>query len=329
MQNKLACTIQKYRHVCDYMEIRVEDYESRAIQIRTGDTQVKDSREKGGNVRVLKKGAWGFASFNDLDLLDDFAEKAIKQTEKADITGAMLTSVPSVFELVKIEPVVDPGKFSLKDKIKLLNGYNEIVLNHNRNLIKNSIIFYNEEFKKKYLITSEETYIEQEILDTGICVVALATKDNFTQMGPVSRGSSDDFSVCENLEEDIKRACTLAIEHLEAVPVKSDTYTVICDQEVAGVFVHEAFGHNCEGDNYKNKDLQKEMAIGRVLGGEILNIYDTGLDKGCRGYIKYDDEGVKSEKNLSCKRRNTVRQTSYKGNICTHGGESHRFGKSH
>ncbi|MEQ8221088.1 MAG: TldD/PmbA family protein [Candidatus Eremiobacterota bacterium] len=294
MQNRLACIIKKYRQACDYMEIRVEDYENRSIQIRTGDTQIKDSTEMGGNVRVLKKGAWGFASFNDLDLLDDFAEKSIKQTEKAGNTGVMMTSVPSVFELVKIEPV--PGKFSLKDRIKLLNSYNEIVLNHNRNLIKNSIVFYNEEFKKKYFITSEETYIEQETLDTGICVAAVATKDNFTQMGSVSRGSSNSFSVCENLEEDVKAACKQAIEHLEAVPVKSGTYSVICDQEVAGVFVHEAFGHNCEGDNYKNEDLEREMAPGRVLGGIILIIYDTGLDKGCRGYVKYDDEGVRSEK---------------------------------
>ncbi len=133
MQNRLACIIKKYRQACDYMEIRVEDYENRSIQIRTGDTQIKDSMEMGGNVRVLKKGAWGFASFNDLDLLDDFAEKAIKQAEKAGNTGTMLTSVPSVFELVKIEPV--PGKFSLKDRIKFLNSYNKIVLNYNRKLI--------------------------------------------------------------------------------------------------------------------------------------------------------------------------------------------------
>jgi TldD protein len=42
--------------------------------------------------------------------------------------------------------------------------------------------------------------------------------------------------------------------------------------------------------------MEKEMAPGRVLGGKILNIYDTGLDKGCSGYVKYDDEGVRSEK---------------------------------
>ena len=38
------------------------------------------------------------------------------------------------------------------------------------------------------------------------------------------------------------------------------------------------------------------MQLGTEMGSRILNIYDSGTVEGARGYLKYDDEGVKTEK---------------------------------
>jgi len=109
--------------------------------------------------------------------------------------------------------------------------------------------------------------------------------------------------VCSSdLEGEVEKACKDAITHLDIPAVKSGTYTVICNPEVAAVFAHEAFGHTCEGDKYKNEAMKKELATGRAIASKILNIYDTGLDEGCRGYLKYDDEGVKTEKTYLIKK---------------------------
>ena len=62
---------------------------------------------------------------------------------------------------------------------------------------------------------------------------------------------------------------------------------------LAGVFIHEAFGHLSEGDNvYEDPNLQKVMVFGRDFGVANLNVSDSGLIEGVRGYIPYDDEGV-------------------------------------
>ncbi|HBS92590.1 MAG TPA: TldD/PmbA family protein, partial [Firmicutes bacterium] len=64
-----------------------------------------------------------------------------------------------------------------------------------------------------------------------------------------------------------------------------------------GIFAHEAFGHLSESDFvYENPNLQAVMKLGTKFGGEFLNIFDTGLEIGARGYLKYDDEGVATEK---------------------------------
>jgi len=296
MQSLLTDTIKKYKHLCDYMEIRVEDIKKNVITIKTRDTQVRDSREAGGNVRVLIKGGWGFTSFNNLELLDEFAKKAINQAKMLGNGKSLLASVPYVVDRVKVKPLTDPRGISLKDKIEIFENYNRIILNYEKKLIKNSYVSFKEEFKRKYFANSEGTYIDQEFLDITFALTGFATKNGISQHGYVTKGSSNDFNICRGLEAEVEKACKDAITHLDIPAVKSGTYTVICDPEVAAVFAHEAFGHTCEGDKYKNEDMKKELATGRAIASKILNIYDTGLDEGCRGYLKYDDEGVKTEK---------------------------------
>jgi len=68
---------------------------------------------------------------------------------------------------------------------------------------------------------------------------------------------------------------------------------VVLDPVIAGVFVHEAFGHLSESDFvYENDRLKDVMVLGRRFGGEHLNIVDGAAVPGLRGSYKYDDEGV-------------------------------------
>ena len=66
---------------------------------------------------------------------------------------------------------------------------------------------------------------------------------------------------------------------------------------LGGTFVHEAFGHMSEADDYMdNEQMKNHFSYGKVLGSPLLNIFDSGIDRGSRGYLIYDDEGVKTEK---------------------------------
>lgn len=296
MQDRLNDVINKFKNLCDYMEIRVEDFEGTKITVKTGDTQVRRSSELGGNVRVLIKGAWGFSSFNSLSLLNEFAEKAISQAKRTGKGKSFLAPVPPVIASVKAEMVSDHRSLPLREKVKIFECYNNLILNYDRKKIKNSDIFYMDQFIRKFLATSDGTYIEQELPLLGTSIVPLASRDGITSKPHVSAGSTNDFSICRNLENQIEETCKLSINFLDAPKVKSGKYTVICDSFLNGTLVHEAFGHNCEADKYKNKKIRKEMEPGKELGSKILNIYDTGLITGNPGSFTYDDEGVKTEK---------------------------------
>jgi TldD protein len=72
---------------------------------------------------------------------------------------------------------------------------------------------------------------------------------------------------------------------------------VILDPVLAGVFVHEAFGHLSEADFlYENERMREIMVLGRRFGGPHLNIVDGAAVLGLRGSYKYDDEGTPATK---------------------------------
>ncbi|MFC1956662.1 TldD/PmbA family protein, partial [Chloroflexota bacterium] len=88
-----------------------------------------------------------------------------------------------------------------------------------------------------------------------------------------------------------------AVALLSAPQAKGGEYTVVLDPVLAGVFVHEAFGHLSESDFvYENAQLRKIMTLGRQFGSEHLNIVDSAAQPGLRGSYKYDDEGVPATK---------------------------------
>jgi TldD protein len=88
-----------------------------------------------------------------------------------------------------------------------------------------------------------------------------------------------------------------AVNLLKAPQVKGGEYTVVLDPILAGVFVHEAFGHLSESDFvYENDKLRELMKLGKQFGVEKLNIVDSAAEPDLRGSYKYDDEGTPSVK---------------------------------
>jgi TldD protein len=85
---------------------------------------------------------------------------------------------------------------------------------------------------------------------------------------------------------------------LKAPKVAGGEYTVILDPVLAGVFIHEAFGHLSEADHiYAEPRLQELMAVGKKFGGPDLNVKDgaTVPTPTLRGSYLYDDEGVQGQ----------------------------------
>ena len=290
----LAAELKKRR--ADYLEARFEENQSSHITYRgKGLESIGRSTASGGNVRALIKGGWGFTSFNELDKLPDRVSLALEQAQSASSSKSQLAPVEPAVDSIPSGVTRNPVTIPLAEKKRRLDEYNEIIWSIPQ--IKTSTVGYSDSRKKVIFLNSEGSFITQERADVALRLTAIAARDSEVQQVGLSLGSRGEFNAIEGLHEKVREMSRNAVALLAAPQVKGGEYTVVLDPILAGVFVHEAFGHLSESDFvYENDQLRELMKLGKQFGVEQLNIVDSAAEPGLRGSYKYDDEGVRSVK---------------------------------
>ncbi len=159
--------------------------------------------------------------------------------------------------------------------------------------IATTSVRYGDSAQRVILATSEGTLLEQAWVDMEMRFAATARNGETVQTGRETTGSRKAFEDLVGLDAQVRSAAQRAVDSLALPPVKGNTYTVVIDPILSGLFVHEAFGHLSEADMaYENPDLLEVMSIGRRFGSDELQIYDGAAPAGHRGSYFYDDEGT-------------------------------------
>jgi TldD protein len=276
-----------------YVDIRLEEGESSRISYRGRELEdIGRTSSLGGNVRALAGGGWGTVSFNDISQLKEKVAEAVQQARLVTDEKVELAPVEPIVDRVKANVKKYPDSVPLADKKNLLEEYNNIIWAAGPS-IQTSVVRYGDTHRTIYFASSEGAYIEQERVDVSMVALAIAREGANVQQGFLSVGSASDYGAMEGLHDRVKAATDHAILLLTAEPVKGGEYTIVLDPEMAGVFVHEAFGHLSEADHvYENDRLRELMVLGKRFGGDQLNILDGAAVPDLRGSYKYDDEGV-------------------------------------
>jgi TldD protein len=291
---QLAEALNKYN--ADYIEAHLEESQSSYITYRGRELEsIGRTTVIGGNVRALVRGGWGFVSFNNLDELPGKVELAVKQAELVGKGESRLAAIEPVVDTVPSKIEKNPVAMPLAEKKQLLDEYNDIIWRTPK--LQTSMIGYGDSRKKVIFLSSSGSYIEQERTNITLRLTAVATEGNEVQQTGLSLGSSGDFSLILGLQQPVEQMAQHAVELLSAPQVKGGEYTVVLDPVLAGVFVHEAFGHLSEADFvYENDHLRRIMTLGKKFSSSELDIVDSAATPGLRGSYKYDDEGVPATK---------------------------------
>jgi TldD protein len=291
---ELTSTLKKYH--TEYVEAHLEESRSSHISYRGRMLEsIGKASAIGGNIRAQVRGGWGFTSFNSLENLEDKIKLAIKQAELAGRSANYRDEASPVVDRVPFQITRNPLDMPLSQKKDRLDRYNDIIWQSPG--LKTSVMRYADSHKKTIYINSEGSYIQQERADITLGLSAVASDGSEVQQSNLSLGSRGDFSTIENLDDEVAEMVQRAVALLAAPQVKGGEYTVILDPVLAGVFVHEAFGHLSEADFvYENQQMRQLMVLGKRFGGQHLNIVDGAAVPGLRGSYKYDDEGVAASK---------------------------------
>ena len=298
MQEQLQKAIAPYRDAVDYVEIRVEQSEQTAISFRGEQLDAVDrSLSLAGGIRACHQGGWSFVTFNGLAELQDRIEAAISQARLVGKDTTSLAPLEPIQDYVAVELGRDPRGLSLLEKRQLIAEYNRLLLEYDPR-IQTTMVGYRDRFGINYFVNSTGSCIVQERLDISARFGAIARGDEgIVRQGFESVHSRSDYDALVGIEERVLGAAKRAVTQLEAKSVKGGQHTVVLDPYLAGVFIHEAFGHLSEADFvYENPRMQELLTLGKPMAIPQLNVIDDATLPGLPGTLHYDDEGVPAQR---------------------------------
>ena len=299
-KNRLTELIKVYGDRVDFLTIRLEQAEETNIFLRRSKIEtLSESIALGGQVRACYRGGWGFAAFNDLDNLIARIEEAIAAARAIGESETVLAEIAPIQTICRV-PLVgsDPREITLADKKALCDRYS-LLLQEYDPCLTTTTVSYSDSSQQVIIVNSEGSAIEQSWTDMEMRFSATARKDDLIQTGRETTGSRRAYEDLTDLDERVTGSAQRAVDALSLPKIKGDTYTVVIDPILTGLFVHEAFGHLSEADMaYENPDLLEVMSMGKRFGTEELQIFDGAAPIEAednyihRGSYFYDDEGT-------------------------------------
>ncbi len=293
-KNLLSDFITRYSSQVDYLIVRLEAAEGTDILLRGDKVEtLSEGISFGGQIRACHQGGWGMSSFNQLATIAERIEEAIAAARIVGEEETQLAPIAAVQVSCQL-PLTgsDPRQIPLAKKKELCDHYTEILKSVDARITTTSVR-YGDSAQRIILASSEGTFIEQSWVDLEMRFAATARDGDTVQTGRETTGSRKAYEDLTDLDEQVRSAAQRAVAALSLPPVKGNTYTVVIDPILSGLFVHEAFGHLSEADMaYENPELLEVMSIGRRFGPKELQIFDGAAPAGHRGSYFYDDEGT-------------------------------------
>ena len=305
MIDRLTAALARSR--ADFTEIRVERTWSTAVTFRGRRLEsATQSEDQGGFVRALTAGCgWGVASFTSLDRLDAMVARATELSRAIRLDQSTrpirLAKVAPNQAEVAVDLDGDVRGVPLAEKKRLIEAYNGAMLAVSDRVV-DTLATYRDEVSEYWYVNSEGTILHELRPEVTLSGTAVARRDGTIEKGLESIGLRRGWHSVQDRVAGFRRAAERAVRLLDAPMVKGGTYPVILDPELAGVFIHEAFGHLSEADFvYENPQAREMMTLGRRFGKPVLNVGDNGAAVGLRGTLPFDDEGTPTQDTILIK----------------------------
>ena len=274
----------------EFYDIRILQGSRTRIILDNGKLEeIAEAPFEGAAVRALSRGAWGFVTSDNVDDLGEEIDLARRIARKIDRQEdlELARAPPGKSQVVAVKK--DPRNLSLDEKVALLR---EIENAAKVKGVSSTQAVYSEMNLLLHYKSSEGLDLESRMTRMGFFISAVAHRNGVYQTDGEGRSGVGGLEIFDR-QDPIALAREVgetAVALLDAGAPKGGSYPVILDQELAGVFVHEAVGHATEGDIILEGDSCLEGKLGQKIGSELVTVKDDpSLMQ--NGYYPFDDEG--------------------------------------
>lgn len=283
-----------------YRDIRYENNSDESIFIQDGRvSRISKTGSRGAHFRILANGGMAVMSSTDLKKIVDSRDELINDARiSASSKQRKIIFEPqaAIIDNTVIESQKNPLAVTMEEKLALLNEYCTFISSRIEAVTMSAS--YKQEYTKKHFANSEGSAISQEQLYSSMTFnVYIKTDLGDMQNLSVTLGGNDNYMSMVGMHDVLENYVSDLSELKGAAPIPGGRFNVILNPQLAGVFIHEAFGHLSEAEHiYYSDDLKKNLKIGKPIGPAHLSVIDDPSIKGVPGYYKYDDEGIPGKK---------------------------------
>ncbi len=285
----------------DFVEVRRERSETTTIRMIDGVVrELSRGSEFRISVRALYKGGWGLGVASSLAKLKDAVKDAV---ELAKLSSKWAEHIepewPSFRGRYEVKAQKPAWEVSTSEKVELIQEQDKQARKMDK--IRNTNILFGDVMRETRIVNSLGTDINQKTARVRLAAYIFSHEAELTESAFESKGGVGGMKIVEgsNVAE---LAAKRAVEALSAKPAPPGTSPAILDPKLAGVFIHEAFGHAAEGDAIVNNQSILVGKMDKKVGSDMISVIDDPTIEGLYGSYKYDDEGTESKRKYIVKR---------------------------
>jgi TldD protein len=316
MMKELAARVLNQAQVrgASYADVRIVTRLTQHLAVKNGKVEaLAQDESQGFGVRVIANGAWGFASSARLEARE--VERVVTQAvaiakASAAAKGRDVQLGPPLSIHGHYETAIrtDPFLIPMAEKINLLlRADEEMRRAKGVTVARGDMAFVRE---NKIFASTEDSYIDQEIVESGCGISAMATnletgevqiRSYPNSVGRHQQTRGYEFILDQKLVENAMRVGEEAVALLSADQCPSyDATTVVLDSSQVALQVHESCGHPIELDRvlgseaaFAGTSFLTPEKLGRFrYGSDVVNMTADATIPGGLGTFGFDDEGV-------------------------------------
>lgn len=299
----------------DFGDVRVVEERRQHVSVKNGELAgLSDSTTLGFGVRVLYKGAWGFASSSVMTAksVEETALKALAVAKAGRLltTGrSRLAPEPAYQDIWQTPFLKDPFAVPAETKLDLLFRIDSVLRKDRRIKVSSSALRFVRE--RQWHMTTEGSRIEQVLLSSGGSFAATAVENGESQTRgyPCWHGGQmlgGGWEVIESLDllSHAERVRGEAAALLKAPECPSGVMDLIVGGNQLALQIHESVGHASELDrvlgyeeSYAGSSFATTEKLGKFrYGSPLVNLVADATLPGGLATAGYDDDAVKAQR---------------------------------
>lgn len=282
----------------DFAELFFEDTNQEAIRVTSKDvSNVSFNNVHGVGVRLIKNNDVVYGYSNDVS---EEKVRALVVSLSASFKGEKKQATTLREALPFVNKVKRPMEdVSASEKTEKLLALAEVILSHDKRIVQSITQLLS--WKQSILVAnSNGVYQNDERHYARVILMGVASENGQMQQVFEGPGRAMGFEIFDDIDTFAlaKDVAERAIHMLSAQPIVAQEMPVVLANGWGGVIFHEACGHPLEATSVAKGLSPFTGKLGQAIGSSVVTAYDDGDVDGAWGRTSFDDEGMKTQKNL-------------------------------